>query len=77
MAGLGYRYSPPNPPSGPIPPRVHPSPHTRTAGTNTRTDVLPDMAVGLKSVAQLTLGPYFSDLRELTEVYNLPEIGNR
>ena len=34
-------------------------------------------AVGLKSVAQLTLWVHFSDLRTITEVYNLLEIGNR
>ena len=34
-------------------------------------------AVGLKSVDQLTLGLRFSDIRGMTEVYNLSEIGNR
>ena len=33
--------------------------------------------VGLKSVAQLTLGDYISDLRTITEVYNLAKIGDR
>ena len=35
------------------------------------------MVVGLKSVAQLTLSPDFSDIRTITEVYNLAEADNR
>ena len=34
-------------------------------------------AVGLISVGQLSLSLRFSDLRVMTEVYNLSEIGNR
>ena len=34
-------------------------------------------AVGLISVQQLTLGTHFSDLRDMTEVYNLVRIGDR
>ena len=33
------------------------------------------VAVGLKSVEQLTLGLYFSGFLGMTEVYNLSEIG--
>ena len=33
------------------------------------------MAVGLKSVVQLSLDDHFSDIRDLTEVYNLVRIG--
>ena len=33
--------------------------------------------VGLKSVAQLSLSVLFSDLRGITEVYNLVGIGDR
>ena len=35
------------------------------------------MAVGLISVAQLSLYGHFSEIRTITEVYNLLEIGNR
>ena len=35
------------------------------------------VAVGLKSVAQLTSRRYFSDLRLMTEVYNLVKVDNR
>ena len=34
-------------------------------------------AVGLKSVEQLTLDGHFSDIRTITEVYNLYRIDNR
>ena len=34
-----------------------------------------NMAVGLKSVGQLTLGAVFSGLQGMTEVYNLVETG--
>ena len=34
-----------------------------------------NMAVGLKSVAQLTLSVHFSRFRGMTEVYNLMRIG--
>ena len=35
------------------------------------------MVVGLISVEQLTLDPVFSDIRGITEGYNLVKIGNR
>ena len=34
------------------------------------------MVVGLKSVAQLSLGSHISDIRGMTEVYNLANAGN-
>ena len=33
------------------------------------------MAVGLKSVGQLTLGPVFSGFQGITEGYNLVKVG--
>ena len=76
MVLVGYRYSPsqvptqyPTTPGTPPPPLWLP---VRRAG--------PDMqvkeAVGLKSVAQLSLRPHFSGFRGITEVYNLDIAGN-
>ena len=60
----------PHPPVIPIP-RVHPPtrhvPLTITAAVPGQ----PKEAVGLKSVDQLTLRSIFSDIRDMTEVYNL------
>ena len=65
-------------PTSPIP-RVHPSParHYRV-----RTLPLPhghdggvNMAVGLRSVGQLSLDAHISGLRGMTEVYNVINIG--
>ena len=74
--GLGStRYSPPRHPSHPIP-RVHPSPALPAVY---RVPHLPytevKEAVGLISVAQLSLSVPFSGFRTITEVYNLLEIG--
>ena len=46
--------------------RVHPG--ARVGGSNS--------AVGLKSVDQLSLVGHFSDIRGITEVYNLVILGN-
>ena len=80
--GTGYRYSPPGYPPG-IP--TQPSLIRTTPGTpplplpvGTALPYMPDglnIAVGLISVAQLSLSARFSGSRELTEVYNLIEIG--
>ena len=52
-------------------PRVHPSPtgysHDRACGAAARVEEV----VGLRSVAQLTLGVHFSGFRGITEGYNL------
>ena len=65
--------APPGPTRLPIP-RVHlPYPHTELATLLTLDHVL-NVVVGLKSVAQLTLGAHFSDIRTITEVYNLVRI---
>ena len=57
-------------PGTPLPyPAVYRAPHR--PGTEQKE------AVGLRSVAQLTLRSFISDLRVITEVYNLVEIGNR
>ena len=71
----GYRYSTP-----PGPPQSHHTPGTPLppALPGTPTPVLPDSvnkAVGLKSVAQLTLSVQISDIRGITEVYNLALAG--
>ena len=74
---VGYRYSTlPTPPS-PHLPRVHPSPcppgHTYVGAAPASLKV----AVGLKSVRQLSLSLHFSGLRGMTELYNLVRIDNR
>ena len=73
VPGVVHGIAPPGYPSPP-PPRVHPSPttaadviHAPTAGSAARVN----SAVGLKSVDQLSLGPHFSDIKGMTEVYNL------
>ena len=75
---MGTRYS--TPPGTPVlhhpgytPPHrtlhgpVYTTPRALYTGLN--------IAVGLKSVDQLTSGPYFSGSRGITEVYNLTKIG--
>ena len=62
------------PPS--YPPRVHPhcpAPH-RTV--TVRSEVRVKEVVGLKSVAQLTLGTHISDIRGITEGYNVATADN-
>ena len=71
MVLVGYRYSPSQAPSGPIP-RVHPSPApTATTLVFTGPCGRVNMVVGLISVGQLTLRLHFSDIRGITEGYNL------
>ena len=71
---MGTRYSPPattHPyPHPGTPPPTHPHVYIPVHGSAVR-----HMAVGLKSVAQLTLGLYISDFRGITEVYNLVKAG--
>ena len=74
---------------GSTPSQDHPRPHhpgytsPPTAVRHRYTECSPQLvprtnsAVGLKSVEQLSLCPLFSDLRTMTEVYNLVRIGNR
>ena len=68
--GLGTGIAPPatHPATAP---RVHP--RTELPSTRQRTTVPRGLklVVGLKSVDQLTLGLLFSDIRGMTEVYNL------
>ena len=74
------RYSPPGPPQSSTTPGTPPLPHLGTPWhvTVPRGHVpAKNSAVGLKSVAQLTLSTLFSDIRGITEVYNLLEIHNR
>ena len=74
---VGTRYSPPT---------THPATHTPGTPATARRDWLAqghgsarglNMAVGLISVDQLSLGTDFSDIRGMTEGYNLVGIGNR
>ena len=72
------RYSTLPDPSTPLP-RVHPSP---TMPAVSMTSVQPravsgqlNIAVGLISVDQLSLYASISDIRGMTEVYNLSDIG--
>ena len=73
---VGTGYSPPSTLPGPIP-RVHPPTHP---STRSRVRAGPshgaNMAVGLKSVEQLTLEAHFSEMRGITEVYNLATADN-
>ena len=56
-------------------PRVHPSPYPSTASAVPGTALEQvNMAVGLRSVAQLTLDGHISETRGITEVYNLVRI---
>ena len=74
----GYRYS-----TLPTPPRYHtpgtpPLPHPGTPwhGHSARVQSAElNMAVGLRSVAQLSLYTQISGFQELTEVHNLIRIG--
>ena len=78
LGGLvGYRYSPPSPPSHYPYPGYTPPLHCRTGDCCTPGMSQYEEAVGLISVAQLTLRPVFSEIRVITEVYNLLRIDNR
>ena len=57
-------------------PRVHPSPTYPSTPASPGPHRQYQGAVGLKSVAQLTLGPQISDIRGITEVYNLSVAGD-
>ena len=74
--GVGTGIAPSGPPQT-APPRVHPSPTRYTQHVNAGYVTAKERVVGLKSVAQLTLGALFSDLRGITEVYNLSIAGDR
>ena len=66
-------------PSPPHPGYTSPLPaghHDRCYRSRRRTRGL-NIAVGLKSVAQLSLCAHFSLLRGITEVYNLVKVDNR
>ena len=73
---MGYRYSPPTHPPYPLPGYTPPAPGVALAVADP-SYLEYNMVVGLISVEQLSLSPGFSDLRLMTEVYNLVEIGNR
>ena len=74
VPGRGAGIALPTPPSHTHPGYTSPLPRTHA-------DTLPgytrqsNMAVGLKSVVQLTLGDHISDIGTITEVYNLSNIG--
>ena len=67
----GYRYSTPPSPPRYTPPRVHLLPATGLVLANSGCRAPKNMVVGLKSVAQLSLVGHFSDIRGITEVYNV------
>ena len=75
-AGPGYRYAPSQPP--PVPPTPGtPSPYpTPSTHPSWPSSTLYNMAVGLKSVAQLTSRALFSGFQGITEVYNVVDAGN-
>ena len=68
--------TPPSTHPVPTTPGTPPCPHT-AVHVHGRCRALTKHAVGLISVAQLTLGTSFSDIRLMTEVYNLVRIGDR
>ena len=72
------RYSPSQVPTQ-SPPRVHPSryppPSMYTADMAAAVYIQLNIAVGLKSVAQLSLDALISGFRGMTEVYNLLRAG--
>ena len=77
---MGYRYSTlpalPDPHyPGYTPPLPHHARSQHCRGQQLRHAKY--MVVGLISVGQLTLGEHFSDIRGMTEVYNLFRIGDR
>ena len=72
VPGIAPSRHPPSPTT-----RVHPYPPYRTVTGLLGLAVLKDMVVGLRSVAQLTLSRHFSDIRGITEVYNLLGADNR
>ena len=74
--GLGTGIAPPGTTQLPLP-RVHPSHHGLHGRRCARSAVPANMVVGLISVAQLTLSVQISDIRVMTEVYNLVRIRNR
>ena len=76
---MGYRYSPPT--THPVYPSSHHPGYTsdsparpvvRQRGAAARLNI----GVGLKSVEQLTLGTQISDIRGMTELYNVLRAGN-
>ena len=77
MAGWVTRYSPPRHPPSHTPPGTTPgTPLPALPSCTMVTAVLPlsNMAVGLKSVGQLSLDARFSGFQGMTEVYNLSKI---
>ena len=73
---VGTGMHPSTHPPGPHTPGTPPRPAT-PAVRSSRAVMLLKEAVGLKSVAQLSLSDHFSDLRGFTEVHNLVKVGNR
>ena len=71
---MGYRYSPPCPPTSSHPGYTSPYPGYTVCMKHV---LYPDwnMVVGLISVAQLTLDGQISGFGGMTEVYNLIKIG--
>ena len=64
------------PPTHPVPTTPGtPSPPSKSAGPSAVVSQLVNSAVGLKSVGQLSLRAQISDIRVMTEVYNLVYIG--
>ena len=75
MARGGYRYSPPSYPPGPHYPGYTLPPGYRYMVYGYSRAAQSNMAVGLISVAQLSLLAHFSGSGTMTEVYNLLRIG--
>ena len=74
MGWVGTGYSPPShPPDTPTP--GTPSPPALHRTVMVRSEVRSIVAVGLKSVDQLTLSVLFSGLQGITEGYNLSVAG--
>ena len=72
---MGYRYSPPSTHPGIPTPGTPPLHHGPVPLPYTVMSPDLNMAVGLKSVRQLSLSARISDIEGMTEVYNLLKIG--
>ena len=73
VSWAGYRYSPPTGPPGYHTPGT-PLPTAPATSATSVPAAESKVAVGLRSVGQLTLDAEISDIMGMTEVYNLVEI---
>ena len=76
VLGTGIALQTTHPATHPVyPPRVHPCPPRTSTPVSSGPRRRAQCAVGLKSVGQLSLSIHISDIRGMTEVYNVRKIG--